>query len=114
MPDSRHVELEAVALRREVQLEVAVFLRIGRQFVRPHRDLAPLEAFAHVPGRLQAGAPGGVMIERAAHGPEPLAADPFARAAAGPVAVDAGEVELPDLALSERVAPLVGGLGGGA
>src|SRR5580693_6475102 len=99
MPDPRYVELEAVALRREVELEVTVFLGVGRQFVRPHRDLAPLEAFAHVPGRLQAGAPGGVMIQRAAYLPEPLAADPFTGAAPRAVAIDASEVELSDLAL---------------
>src|ERR1700756_1322665 len=65
MPDAGHVELEAVALRGEIKLEVAVFLGVGRQLVRPYRDLAPLEAFAHVPDRLQAGAPGGEMVERA-------------------------------------------------
>ena len=41
------------------------------------------------------------MIERAVHLREPLAADPFARAAFRRVAVDAGEVELPDLAGGE-------------
>src|SRR5215813_15050557 len=112
MPDTRHIELEAVALGGEIKLEVAVFLGIGRQFVRPYRDLAPLEAFADVPDRLQAGAPSGEVIERAAHLREPLAADPFARAALRRMAIDTGEVELPDLALRERFAALVGGLGG--
>src|SRR6202011_3887184 len=114
MPDPRHVELEAVALRGEIKLEVAVFLGVGRQLVRPDRDLAPLEALADVPDRLLAGAPGGEMIERAAQLREPLAADPFARPALGRVAIDAGEVELPDLALRERFAARVGGLRGRA
>src|ERR1041385_4522106 len=101
--DPRHVELEAVALRREIKLEVAVFLGVGRQVVRPHRDLAPLEALADVPDRLLAGAPGGEMIERAAQLREPLAADPFACPALRRVAIDAGEVELPDLAMRQRL-----------
>src|SRR5580704_3575395 len=109
MPDTRHVELETVALRGEIKLEVAVFLGVGRQLVRPHRDLAPLEALAHVPGRLQAGAPSGIVVERAVHLPEPLAADPFTGAALGRVAIDAGEVELADLAMRARVAARVGG-----
>src|SRR5215469_15116806 len=98
MPDSRHVELEAVALRGEIKLEVAVFLGVGRQLVRPDRDLTPLEAFPYVPDRLQTRAPGREMVERAAHLREPLAADPFAGAAVGRMTIDAGEVELPDLA----------------
>src|SRR5262245_60156518 len=114
MPDSGHVELEAVALRREIKLELAVFLGVGRQLVRPNRDLAPLETLAHVPDCLLAGAPGGEMVERAAQLREPLAADPFTRAALGRVAIDAGEVELPDLAMRERFAARVGGLGGRA
>src|SRR5262249_24040510 len=114
MSDSRHIELEAVALRGEIKLEVAVFLGVGRQFVRPDRDLAPLEAFAHVPDSRQVGATGGEMIERATHLREPLAADPFAGAAVGRMAIDAGEVELPDLAAGERFAALVGRLGGAA
>src|ERR1043166_107392 len=111
MPDPRHVELEAVALGREIKLEVAVFLGVGRQLIRPHRDLAPLEALADVPDRLLAGAPSGEMIDPAAQLREPLPADPFARAALGRVAIDAGEVELPDLAMRKRFAARVSRLG---
>src|ERR1043166_8557235 len=114
MPDPRHVELEAVALGREIKLEVAIFLGVGRQLVRPHRDLAPLEALADIPHRLRAGAPGGEMIAPAAQLREPLSADPFARAAFRRVAIDAGEVELTDLAMRECFAARVGRLGGRA
>src|ERR1051326_7546096 len=102
MPDPRHVELEAVALGREIKLEIAVFLGVRRQLIRPHRDLAPLEALADVPDRLLAGAPSGEMIDPAAQRSEKLPADPFARASFRCVAIDAGGVELPDLAMRQR------------
>src|ERR1043166_8869016 len=114
MPDPRHVELEAVALGGEIKLEVAVFLGVGRQLVRPHSDLTPLEALADVPDRLLARAPGGEMVDPAAQLREPLPANPFARAAFRRMAIDAGEVELPDLAVRQRFAARVGRLGGGA
>src|SRR5262249_41295289 len=114
MPDPRHVELQAVALRGQEQLEVAVFLGIGRQLVRPDGHLTPLKALADVPDRLLAGAPGGEMVELAALLGKPLAADPLERAALRQMTIDAGEVELAESARRQRVAAIVGRLGRGA
>src|SRR5262249_34752028 len=93
MPDPRHVELQSVVERREIKLEVAVSLRVGRQLVRPDRDVAPLEAATDVPDLVEAGAPGGEMVELALRLAQPLAADPLEAAALRVVAVAAREVE---------------------
>ncbi len=85
--------------RRQIELQIAVFLGVRRQLVGADVDLAPLEALADVPDRLQAGAPGREMIVLALLLAEPLAADPLQAAACGAVAIDAGEVELAELAL---------------
>src|SRR5262245_47895966 len=114
MPYPRHVELQAVVERREVELEVAVLLGVGRQLVRPDRHVAPLEAAADVPDLVEAGAPGGEMVELALRLAQPLAADPFEPAALRVVAVAAREVERADLDLHERAAALGRLAGAGA
>src|SRR5579871_2495093 len=102
----RHVELQPVVDRREVELEVAVFLGVGRQLVRPDRDVAPLEATTDVPDLVEAGAPGREMVVLALRLGEPLAANPLEAAALWVVAVAAGEVQRADLRIHERAAAL--------
>src|SRR5262249_6799169 len=109
MADSGHAELQPGILCCQVELEVAVFLRVRRQLIGADRHRAPLEALADVPERLPAGPPGREMIELPAQFPEPLAANPFGGALLRRVTVGAGEVELPNLALGQGLAALVGG-----
>src|SRR5690348_3519148 len=106
MPYPRHVELEPVVERRQIELEIAIFLGVGRQLVRPDRDVAPLEATADVPGLVEAGAPGGEMVELALRLSQPLAADPLETAALRVVAIAAREVERADLQIHQRAAAL--------
>src|SRR5262245_12822911 len=114
MPDARHAELEACVDGGEIELEVAVFLRVWRQFVGADVDLAPLEPFADVPDGVEARAPGREVIVLALLLAEPLAANPLLPALRGVVAIEAAEIELAELALGERLAALIGLLGPGA
>src|SRR5690349_17061265 len=111
MPDARHAQLLPGVDRREIELEVTVFLGVGRQLVGPDGDVAPGEAPADVPDLVEAGAPGREMIELALLLAEPLAADPLEPAACRVVAVAAGKVECAEFCVRERAPALVGGLG---
>src|SRR5262245_40607125 len=108
MADAGHVELQPGILCGKVKFKVAVFLRIGRQLIGPDRNRAPLKALADIPGRLPAGPPRRKMLELPAKFAEPLPANPFERALFRGVAVDAGEVELPDFARRQRLSALIG------
>src|SRR5215470_14035232 len=101
---SWHVEFQSIALRGEIEFQVAVFFGVRRQFVRPARDLAPLEALADIPDRLLAGTPGGKMVELTIDLGQPLPAHPLERAATRQVTVGTTEVELSDLAQAQFLA----------
>src|SRR5450631_2973016 len=101
MPYARHAQLQALVQRGEINLQVAIFLGVRRQFVSANIDLAPLEALADVPDRQQAGAPGREMVVLAFRLAQPLAADPAIGGNA--VTVGAGKVELAELALGQRL-----------
>src|SRR5262245_5679577 len=107
MPDSGHVELQPRILARQEELELAVFLRVRRQLIGSNRDRAPLEPLADIPGRLPAGPPRREMIELSTKLAEPLSANPFEPALLRAVTVDAGEVELPDLARGQPLTSLI-------
>src|SRR5262249_38331246 len=102
MPDARAAHLLALVLSHDIELEIAIFLGDGRQFIGADVDLAPLEALADVPDRLQAGPPGREVIGLPFCLAKPLAADPVIGRDA--VAVCAGKVELAELALGEVLA----------
>src|ERR1700754_440864 len=102
MPDPRYAQLLSVVLRCQINLQVAVFLGVRRQFVGTDVHLAPLEALADIPDRLQAGAPGREVIVLSLRLAEPLAADPVIGCL--PVTIGAGEVELAELAAREFLA----------
>src|SRR5262249_57477763 len=99
MPDPGHIEFKAGIDRREVELEVAMFLRIRRQLVRPDRDIAPLEALADIPDRLLTRAPGREVIELAALLAEPLATDPLEPTALGVMTIHPRKLHLSALAI---------------
>src|SRR5512147_1768612 len=96
MPDARHAELEAFVLRGEIQLQVAIFLGVGRQLVGANIDLAPLEPLADIPNLQQARAPGREVIILTLRLAEPLPSNPAVRDFA--MTVGARHVELTDLA----------------
>src|SRR6187401_1168130 len=104
MPDARHAEIQAFVLRGQIQFEIAIFLRIRRQFIGANIDLAPLEALADIPDLQQARAPGREMIVLALRLAQPLAAYPVVRDFA--VTVGTSHVELADLALRQLLAAL--------
>src|SRR5690242_1219888 len=98
MPNTRHAELQAGVHRREVKLEIAIFVGVRRQLVSADVDLAPLEALANVPHGLQARSPGREVVVLTLLLTEPLAADPLQTRLRRIVAVDTGEIELSELA----------------
>src|SRR4249919_2472445 len=104
MPDARHAQLQTFVLRRQIEFEIAIFLRVRRQIVGANIDLAPLEALTDIPDLQQARAPGREMVVLALRLAEPLATNPVVRDFA--VAVGAGHVELADLALRQLLAAL--------
>src|SRR5262245_21973617 len=91
-----------------------MFLGVRRQLVGPDCYVAPLKAFANVPNRLLAGAPGREVIELTALLAQPLAADPLETATVRIMAIETGEVELSDLDGRERTPALISFLGAGA
>src|SRR5665213_4245067 len=103
-PDARHAEFEALALRRQIHLKVAILLGIGRQFISADVDLTPLEALANVPDLLLAGAPGREMVVLALQHRQPLPANPVIGGFA--VAIGAGEIEFAELTVRQRLATL--------
>src|SRR5688572_16667581 len=109
VPDARHAGLEPLVLRPQIELEIAILLGVGRQFVGADIDLTPLEALTKIPDRLQAGAAGREMNDLPARLAEPLAADPLISGNA--VAIGTGKVELAELALGQVLAALERGLG---
>src|SRR5262249_29760406 len=107
MPDPGHIEFKAGIDRREVELEVAVFLRIRRQLVRPDRDIAPLEALADIPDCLLPRGRGGEVTELAALPAEPLATDPLEPTSLGIMTIQARKVELSNLDIGQRPSTLI-------
>ena len=104
VPNAGYAQLQPVVLRGEIELEIAIFLGVGRQFVGANIDLAPLETLANIPDRQKAGAPGREMIVLALRLTQPLTADPVVGRFA--VAIGAGEIQFAELAACELLATL--------
>src|SRR6185312_2721894 len=104
VPDARYAELLPLVLNREIELEVAIFLGVRRQFVGPNIHLAPLKSLADVPDCEKARAPGREVVVLAFRLAQPLTANP----AIGnfPVAIRARHVELTHLARAQLLTPL--------
>jgi hypothetical protein len=107
VPDSGYAKFQPGILGRQIELEVAVFLRVWRKLVGADRYRAPLESLADIPNRLLAGPPCREMIELPPQRAKPLPANPLEAALVRRVAIDASEVELSDLAQRERLPALV-------
>ena len=58
MPDAGYAELLTLVLRGEIELEIAIFLGIGRQLIGANIDLTPLEALSNIPNCQKVRAPG--------------------------------------------------------
>src|SRR5262245_26043394 len=78
MPDAGHAEFLTLVLRGEIELEIAIFLGVGRQIIGANVDLAPLETLPNIPNCQKARAPRREMIVLAFRLAQPLAPDPMA------------------------------------
>src|SRR5437867_179176 len=110
LADPRDAERLPVVERREVELEVGVFGRVGGQVVRPERQHAELEPRADAPGRPRNREPYGKVL---GHSVLRETQDSAARESARPpirvVAVGAGVVPPPDALVVEGATALVRG-----
>src|SRR5262245_46540874 len=108
MPDAGYAELLTLVLRGEIELEITVFLGVGRQLIGANIDLAPLEALSNVPNCQKVRAPGRKMVVLAFRLPPPLSPDPMV--GRYPMAIGAGHVELAHLAGAQLLPALDRGL----
>src|SRR5262245_14697969 len=105
VPNAGHAERLAVVERGQIELELRVLDRVGREHVHAERGHAPLEALAHVPDLGPVRPPGRkVPRQPGPHVRQKPAAQELARRGVGRVAIGARVVALADLAMEGRLA----------
>ena len=109
MADARHIQFLALIDGRQREFQIAVFGRVGRQFIGADRDVAPLKTSTDIPDFAATGTESGEVRDLAFWPGQPLTAYPFIGAHG--VAIDTGKIELSDFPRDQIVAALDRGCG---